>query len=407
MSDLFSPIPEAIEAFKLGRILILVDDEDRENEGDFIFAAEHATPDKINFVAKHGRGLVCVAASLDRLRQLGLEPYPAETNTSSMGTNFTISVDARHGVTTGISASDRCMTARVFADPKAGPADLARPGHIFPIGARPGGVLARAGHTEGTVDFCNLAGLEPAGVLCEIMRDDGEMARLPDLKPLADQFDLPIVSIRDLIAHRRLSEILIHRVVTTNLPNEFGHWRMTLYEDKVDQELHVALVMGDVDERPILVRMHSQCFTGDTLGSLRCDCGPQLRQAMKMISEEGRGVIVYLHQEGRGIGLKNKLLAYALQEKGRDTVQANEELGFKADLREYGIGAQILTDLGVRRLRLMTNNPRKIVGLEAFRLEMVERVPILVGAHPLNRDYLNAKRSRLGHFLGNDPIIIE
>jgi 3,4-dihydroxy 2-butanone 4-phosphate synthase/GTP cyclohydrolase II len=383
----------------------MVDDEDRENEGDFIFAAEHATADKINFLATHGRGLICVPASLDRLRRLGLEPYPAETNTSLMGTNFTISVDAREGVSTGISASDRCVTARIFADPDATPADLVRPGHVFPIGALPGGVLARAGHTEGTVDLCHLAGLQPAGVLCEIMREDGEMARLPDLLRIAAQFDLPIISIKDLIAHRRLSEKLIRRIVSTTLPNEFGVWQMTLYEDEVNEELHVALAMGEIDERPVLVRMHSQCFTGDTLGSHRCDCGPQLRTAMKTIADDGRGVIVYLHQEGRGIGLKNKLLAYALQEKGRDTVQANEELGFKADLREYGIGAQILVDLGVRRLRLMTNNPRKIVGLEAFKLEMVERVPIVVGDHPCNSQYLATKRSRLGHLLGDDPVI--
>jgi 3,4-dihydroxy 2-butanone 4-phosphate synthase/GTP cyclohydrolase II len=407
MSDPLTPIPRAIDAFRQGGILILVDDEDRENEGDFILAAEQATPDKINFLAKHGRGLVCVAASLDRLRQLGLEPYPAETNTSLMGTNFTISVDARDGVSTGISASDRCVTARVFADPDARPADLVRPGHIFPIGAQPGGVLARAGHTEGTIDFCRLAGLQPAGVLCEIMRDDGEMARLPDLRKIAAEFDLPVVSIKDLIAHRRLSEKLVQRIVTTSLPNEFGEWQMTLYEDKVNEELHVALVLGEVDDRPILVRMHSQCFTGDTLGSYRCDCGPQLKTAMRMIAAEGRGVIVYLHQEGRGIGLKNKLLAYALQEQGRDTVDANTDLGFKPDLREYGIGAQILVDLGVHRLRLMTNNPRKIVGLEAFKLEMVERVPILVGDHPCNRKYLDTKRSRLGHMLGGGPIVIE
>jgi 3,4-dihydroxy 2-butanone 4-phosphate synthase/GTP cyclohydrolase II len=405
MSGLFSPISEAIEAFKQGKILILVDDEDRENEGDFIFAAEHATPEKINFLARHGRGLICVPASLERLRQLDLEPYPAEVNTSLMGTNFTVSVDARRGVTTGISASDRCETVKIFARRDSRSSDLVRPGHIFPIAARPGGVLARTGHTEGTVDFCNLAGLEPAGVLCEIMREDGEMARLPDLRKLADEHKMPIVCIRDLIDYRRRSEKLIQRIVTTVLPNEFGEWRMTLYEDKVDGDLHVALVMGEPGPEPILVRMHSQCFTGDTLGSYRCDCGPQLKTAMKMIAAEGRGIIVYLHQEGRGIGLKNKLLAYALQEKGRDTVEANEDLGFKADLREYGIGAQILTDLGVKKMRLMTNNPRKIVGLEAFDLEMVERVPIEVGAHPCNEKYLASKRTRLGHLFGTDPVI--
>jgi 3,4-dihydroxy 2-butanone 4-phosphate synthase/GTP cyclohydrolase II len=405
MSDQPTPIPQAIEAIRRGDILILIDDENRENEGDFIFAAQHVTPEKINFITKHGRGLVCVPASLDRLRQLGLEPYPIDLNTSLMGTNFTVTVDARHGVATGISAQDRAETVKVFANPKATPADLARPGHVSPIGAAPGGVLARAGHTEGTVDLCLLAGLEPAGVLCEIMREDGTMARLPDLLAIARQFDMPLVAIRDIIDYRRHSEKLVKRVVTTKLPNAFGEWRMTLYEDTVNQEHHIALVMGQVGQEPTLVRMHSQCFTGDTLGSHRCDCGPQLHEAMRMIAEAGHGIVVYLHQEGRGIGLKNKLLAYALQEKGRDTVEANEDLGFKADLREYGVGAQILVDLGVRRLRLMTNNPRKIVGLEAYGLEIAERVPIVVGRNACNARYLDVKRSRLGHMLGDDPVI--
>jgi 3,4-dihydroxy 2-butanone 4-phosphate synthase / GTP cyclohydrolase II len=414
MKDLFTPtstaftsIPEAIERFRAGEIVILVDDEDRENEGDFVFAAEHVSPEKINFLATHGRGLICVPASLERLAQLDLSPYPAESNTALMGTNFTVSVDARRNVTTGISAKDRAETVKVFANPEAKPSDLVRPGHLFPIGAQVGGVLARAGHTEGTVDLCILAGLQPAGVLCEIMRPDGEMARLPDLRELADKFNLAIVTIKDLIAHRRRTEKLVKRIVTTKLPNEFGVWEMTLYEDMVNDELHVGLTLGEIDERPTLVRMHSQCFTGDTLGSYRCDCGPQLKTAMRMIAEEGRGIIVYLHQEGRGIGLKNKLLAYALQEKGRDTVEANEDLGFKADLREYGIGAQILSDLGARQLKLMTNNPRKIVGLDAFHLEVVARVPIIVGQHECNRQYLNTKRSRLGHMLGEDPVIVE
>jgi 3,4-dihydroxy 2-butanone 4-phosphate synthase/GTP cyclohydrolase II len=405
MNDLLTPIPQAIEAIRQGKIIIMVDDEDRENEGDFVFAAEHATPEKINFLATQGRGLVCVPASMERLRQLNLEPYPAESNTALMGTNFTVSVDAARNVTTGISARDRAETVRIFANPEAKPSDLVRPGHLFPIAAMQGGVLARAGHTEGTVDLCVLAGLQPAGVLCEIMRDDGEMARMPELQELAHRHEMPIISIKDLIAHRQRTEKLVRRIVTTSLPNRFGEWHMTLYEDIVNEELHVALVMGAIDAGPTLVRMHSQCFTGDVLGSYRCDCGPQLDEAMKMVAAEGRGVIVYLHQEGRGIGLKNKLLAYALQEQGRDTVEANEELGFKADLREYGIGAQILVDLGIRKIRLMTNNPRKIVGLEAFGIEMVERVSIEVGRHACNEKYLGTKRSRLGHMLGKEIII--
>lgn len=395
----FTPIPEAIEAIARGEVIIMIDDEDRENEGDFVFAAEHATPEKINLMAKEARGLVCVTAPLERLHQFDLEPFPASENNSLHGTNFTVTVDAREGVTTGISAADRCQTVRVFADPKAQPSDLVRPGHISPIGAVEGGVLARAGHTEGSVDICRMAGLEPVGVLCEILNDDGTMARLPQLIEIAKKHNMPLVTIKDLIAWRRRTEKLITRVVTNAMPNEFGTWDLTLYEDNVNGELHVALTMGEIDERPALVRMHSQCFTGDVLGSHRCDCGPQLHTAMKMVAEEGRGVIVYLHQEGRGIGLKNKLLAYKLQEQGCDTVQANEELGFKADLREYGIGAQILVDLGVKEIRLLTNNPRKIVGLEAYGLKIAERVAIHAGHGEHNERYLSTKRDVLGHWL--------
>lgn len=402
----FTPIPEAIEAIRRGEIIIMVDDEDRENEGDFVFAAELATPDKINLMAKHGRGLICSTASIERLRSLGLEPYPTETNTSLMGTNFTETVDASKGVTTGISAADRCATCLVFGDPNAGPGDLVRPGHISPIAAREGGVLTRAGHTEGSVDICVLAGLQPAGVLCEILNDDGTMARVPQLMEMAKQFEMPIVTIKDLIAHRRRTEKLIKKIVVNKLPNQFGTWEMSLYEDLVDGDLHVALKMGEIDDSPTLVRMHSQCFTGDTLGSLRCDCGPQLATAMEMVAKEGKGVIVYLHQEGRGIGLKYKLLAYALQEQGRDTVEANEELGFKADLREYGVGAQILVDQGLKSIRLMTNNPRKVVGLEAYGLKIAERVPIEIPKCEHNERYLNTKRDVMGHWLTPDSDVV-
>lgn len=399
MSTLFTPIPEALKAIAEGRIIILVDDEERENEGDFVFAAEHATPEKINFLATHGRGLICVPADLERLSQFDLEPFPADKNTALMGTNFTDSVDARYNVSTGISAHDRSETVKVMANPKSRASDIVRPGHLFPIAAREGGVLARAGHTEGSVDLCRLAGLEPVGVLCEILNEDGTMARLPDLVEIAKRFELPIVTIKDIIAYRRRTEKLVRHVVTTTLPNEYGMWSLALYEDIMASELHLAMSMGEITSDPILVRMHSQCFTGDTLGSLRCDCRPQLEAAMKMIAAEGRGIIVYMHQEGRGIGLKNKLLAYSLQDQGRDTIEANEDLGFKPDLREYGLGAQILVDLGVSKIRLMTNNPRKIIGLEAFGLEVSERVPIVVGRGEHNDRYLETKRSRMGHLL--------
>ena len=401
MNAPFTPIHEAIELYAQGHMLIMVDDEERENEGDIVFAAQHSTPEKINFMATHARGLVCVAGDEKRLAALDLAPVPPDRNTALLGTNFTDSVDARHGVSTGISAFDRNQTVQVLANPDSHPSDLGRPGHIFPIAARPGGVLKRAGHTEGSVDLARLGGLEPFGVLCEIMNEDGTMARLNDLVELSKRFDLPLVTIKDLIAHRRRHEKLIRKEACTVLPNRFGQWRLTLYEDVLSHVNHLAIAMGEIGPEPILVRMHSQCFTGDTLGSLRCDCGPQLQTAMETIAKEGRGVIVYLHQEGRGIGLKNKILAYTLQDEGLDTVEANEHLGFKADLREYGIGAQVLVDLGVSKIRLMTNNPRKIVGVEAYGLDVVERVPLEVGRGDHNDMYLETKRCRLGHMISD------
>lgn len=395
----FLTVEEAIARFKEGRMLIMVDDEDRENEGDFVLPASAATPESINFMAKHGRGLVCLSCTEERARALDLD-LMVRDNTSKLGTNFTISVDAREGTTTGISASDRAKTVRIFVDPNAKPSDLSRPGHTFPICARPGGVLERAGHTEGTVDLCILAGLPPAAVLCEIMKDNGEMARMPDLEKLADELQMGIVTIRDIIAYRMRTEKLVSRVVSTHIPNEFGQWTIHLYEGVIDKEMHVAMVMGEPEKQEsALVRVHSQCFTGDTLGSLRCDCGPQLLEAQRLISSEGHGVILYLHQEGRGIGLKNKLMAYALQEQGRDTVEANEDLGFHADLREYGIGAQILCDLGLKQIRLMTNNPRKIIGITGYGLEIAGRVPLIVGINEHNKRYLDTKEKKLGHLL--------
>lgn len=398
----FQPIEKAIESIRKGDMIILVDDKDRENEGDFVYAAEFSTPEKVNLLARHGRGLICASMELKRLEQLDLHLYPEGVNKALMGTNFTMeTVDAREGVSTGISARDRSRTIRVLADPQSHSGDLVRPGHVFPIGAREGGVLTRAGHTEGSVDLCRLAGVNPVAVLCEICRNDGEMARLSDLDLIAKKHDIPIVSIEDLIAYRRQHEKLVHCIVTVPLPNQYGDWKLSLYEDVVLKETHIALTMGEINEESLLVRMHSQCFTGDVLGSFRCDCGSQLQAAMEMISGESRGVIVYLHQEGRGIGLKNKLLAYALQDQGRDTVEANEELGFEPDLREYGIGAQILVDLGVKNIRLLTNNPRKIVGVNAYGLKFIERVPLVVGHHDQNAHYLKTKQCRMGHILGD------
>lgn len=399
----FATVEEAIELFREGRMLIMTDDEDRENEGDLVMAASAVTPEAINFMTLHGRGLICLPATAERLRELDLE-LMVPKNTALHGTNFTVSIDTVHGTTTGISAADRAETIRRFIDPQAKPSDFARPGHVFPLRASEGGVLKRAGHTEGVVDLARLAGLFPAGVLCEILRQDGSMARMPDLIELARRHDLRIVTIRDLIEYRMKTEKLVRRVVSTRLPNKYGEWDLHLYESTIDGEVHVALVMGKVEgEENVLVRVHSQCFTGDTLGSTRCDCHAQLHEAMARIAEEGRGVLLYLQQEGRGIGLRAKILAYALQDHGRDTVEANQELGYRPDQRDYGIGAQILADLGLHKIRIMTNNPRKLVGLAGYHLEIVDRIPLVVGVGDKNRAYLQTKREKLGHLIFENP----
>ena len=392
-------IEEAIAAIRAGEIVVVVDDEDRENEGDFIMAADHVTPEAVNFISKEGRGLICVSVTGEHARELDLPPMVAR-NEARMMTHFTVSVDAAEGVTTGISAGDRARTIKILADPEADAHDLVRPGHIFPLEAMPGGVLKRAGHTEAVVDFCTLAGLQPAGLLCEIMDDDGSMARLPRLREIADHFGLKLVSIADLIAYRRAHEQLVTRAVEVPMPTRFGDFRMVAYETTVDDAKHVALVMGDPDpERPTLVRVHSECLTGDLFHSLRCDCGEQLEAALSAIARVGEGVLLYMRQEGRGIGLINKLKAYRLQDEGADTVEANQRLGFDDDLRDYGIGAQILRDLGVRRLKLMTNNPRKLVGLEGYGLELSTRVPLEMKPNAKNLKYLKTKKDKLGHLL--------
>jgi 3,4-dihydroxy 2-butanone 4-phosphate synthase/GTP cyclohydrolase II len=395
----FSKISEAIDDVKRGKMVIVVDDEDRENEGDFIMAAEKVTPEAINFMAKCGRGLICVPMTKERLEELKLFPMVAE-NTAKWGTPFTVSVDAIRNTTTGISAYDRAETVRALIDQRTKPEDLARPGHIFPLRAMEGGVLRRAGHTEAVVDLARLAGLFPAGVLCEIMDDDGSMAKLPKLKKLAAEHNLKLITIKDLISYRRRTEKLVVRVVTTNLPGKFGSFKLHLYESLITGNHHIALVKGEVDgKRDVLVRVHSQCLTGDIFGSLRCDCGEQLAYALRRIEEEGRGVFLYMRQEGRGIGLANKLKAYVLQDEGRDTVEANQALGFPPDLRDYGIGAQILADLGLTTVRIMTNNPQKIAGLEGYGLKVVERVSIEVPPTQENLKYLRTKRDKLGHLL--------
>ena len=397
----FAPVEEGLRDIKAGRFVIVVDDDARENEGDLVCAAGKITADKVNFMARYGRGLICVPLDGERCRRLGL-PLQTEGNTALHGTAFTVSVDAAKGTTTGISAHDRALTIRALVSPKTRPEDLARPGHIFPLIAQDGGVLVRAGHTEATVDLSRLAGLGSAGVLCEIMADDGTMARLPELRRLAKRFRLKIVTIKDLIAYRRQQEKLVRKVVETVLPTEYGDFKAIVYEDVVEPYAHIALVKGDVrGKERVLVRVHSQCLTGDVFHSLRCDCGAQLALAMKMISREGRGVVLYMRQEGRGIGIENKLRAYALQDRGLDTVQANIALGVEPDLRDYGIGAQILCDLGLTSIRLLTNNPRKIIGLRGFGLDVVERVPILVRPGRKNIRYLVTKRDRLGHLLGD------
>jgi 3,4-dihydroxy 2-butanone 4-phosphate synthase/GTP cyclohydrolase II len=394
-------IDEAIEDMAKGKMVILVDDEDRENEGDLCMAAEKVIPEAINFMAKYGRGLICLSLSPERIDQLKL-PMMTDENTSSFDTAFTVSIEAKKGVTTGISAADRATTILTAINPASTPEDLARPGHVFPLRARPGGVLQRAGQTEGSVDLARLAGLYPAGVICEIMSDDGTMARMPELLEFAKKHNVRIVTIKDLIGYRIRTERFVHRVSTTKLPTEFGEFMVIAFSNEVDNNVHIALVKGEIkSEEDILVRVHSECLTGDVFGSKRCDCGEQLHRAMDMINEKGSGVILYMRQEGRGIGLVNKLKAYELQDKGLDTVEANIKLGFKPDLRDYGIGAQILVDLGVRKMRLMTNNPKKIVGLEGYGLKVVERVPVETNPHERNLIYLKTKKKKLGHMLSN------
>ena len=392
-------IDSALEALRRGEIIVVVDDEERENEGDFIVAAEKVTPQVVNFIARHGRGLVCLAATGERLAELDIHPMVTRT-TASLGTRFTVSIDAAHGVSTGISAADRARTVQVFIDPVTRPADLARPGHIFPLEAVPGGVLQRAGHTEAVVDLCRAAGLYPAGLLCEIMDDDGEMARLPRLREIATEHGLKLVTIADLIRWRRHHDRLVRREAEVPLPTAFGEFHMVAYSTLVDSATHVALVKGRVDpEAPVLVRVHSECMTGDLFHSLRCDCGEQMEAALRQMEAAGSGVFLYMRQEGRGIGLVNKMKAYRLQDEGADTVEANERLGFAPDLREYGLGAQILRDLGVRKMLLMTNNPRKIVGLESHGLELAGRVPLQIEPGRRNAEYLRTKKARLGHLL--------
>ena len=393
-------IPEAIEDIKAGKFIIIVDDEDRENEGDLVMAAEKVTPEAINFMAVHARGLICVPLTGERLDELRI-PMMVRENTSKFSTAFTVSVEAKHGVSTGISAADRAQTVRVLVAPTSKPDDLVQPGHIFPLRARDGGVLVRAGHTEAVVDLPSLAGLHPAGVLCEIMNEDGTMARLPQLEKLADKFGIKIASIADLIAHRRRTEKLVRRVAEASLPTRHGEFKAIAYRSETDPDEHLALVMGDLStEKPALVRVHSECLTGDVLGSLRCDCGEQLDMAMQTIAEEGRGVLLYMRQEGRGIGFHNKIRAYALQDGGLDTVEANISLGFAPDLRDYGIGAQILADLGLHEIRLLTNNPKKVIGLEGYGLKVVETLSIVCAPNPYNLQYLETKQKKLGHHLG-------
>ncbi len=399
----FATIEEALEDLRSGKMVIIVDDEDRENEGDLAVAAEKATADHINFMARHGRGLICMPMTEERLRQLEI-PLMVEQNTSPYGTAFCVSVEARRGVTTGISAADRSRTVRVAVDPATKPSDLTRPGHVFPLRAARGGVLKRAGQTEAIVDLASLAGLRPAGVICEVMNEDGTMSRVPQLADFARQHGLRMVSVASLIRYRMRTERLIRRVASPKLPTSHGEFKLVAYESILEEKTHLALVLGDVHmDEPTLVRVHSECFTGDVLGSLRCDCGPQLHRAMELIAAAGRGVLVYLRQEGRGIGLENKLRAYELQDAGEDTVAANETLGFKADQRDYGIGAQILCDLGVNQIRLMTNNPRKFIGLRGYGIEIVDRVPLEIPSSGHTLDYLRTKKEKLGHFLSLKP----
>ncbi len=398
----FNTIDEAIDDIAKGKLVILVDDEDRENEGDLCMAAEKVTPEAINFMARYGRGLICLSLTPERVEELKL-PMMTEDNTSPFGTAFTVSIEAKKGVTTGISAADRATTIRTAIAPDTKPEDLVRPGHVFPLKARPGGVLQRAGQTEGSVDLSRLSGLYPAGVICEIMNDDGTMARVPELIEFAKKQNLKTVTIKDLIKYRMRTESFVKRLVSVKMPTEYGgEFNAIAYANEIDNTVYIALVKGEIKpEDEVLVRVHSQCLTGEVFGSKRCDCGEQLHRAMEMVSREGKGVILYVRQEGRGIGLINKLKAYELQDKGLDTVEANIRLGFKPDLRDYGVGAQILVDLGVRKMKLMTNNPKKIVGLEGYGLKVVERVPIEAKPHEKNIIYLKTKKKKMGHMLEN------
>ncbi|MBW3660239.1 MAG: bifunctional 3,4-dihydroxy-2-butanone-4-phosphate synthase/GTP cyclohydrolase II [Gemmatimonadetes bacterium] len=398
-AERFASIDQALDAVRRGEILIVVDDEDRENEGDFIMAADRVTPQAVNFMARQGRGLICTPLTNERADELALELMVAD-NTALHETAFTVSVDAKHGTTTGISAADRAATIRALVDRATRPIDLARPGHVFPLRAKNGGVLRRAGHTEAAVDLARMAGLPPVAVLCEVVDEDGTMARLPRLLEIAREHRLSIITIEDLIKYRRRKERLVERLAETPLPTSWGDFRLILYGTTIDEEHHVALVKGAVaGKEDVMVRVHSSCFTGDVLGSLRCDCGEQLHQAMRQVAEEGEGVVLYMHQEGRGIGLVNKLKAYMLQDEGLDTVEANEHLGFRPDPRDYGIGCQILVDLGLSTLRLLTNNPQKRAAIEGYGLKITEHVPIQVEPGPHNRRYLETKRDKLGHLL--------
>ena len=399
-------IKEAIQEIKAGRMVILVDDEDRENEGDLTMAAEEVTPETINFMAKYGRGLICLSMKGEALDALDL-PLMVDNNTSQFKTGFTVSIEARKGVTTGISAADRATTIHTAVADGARPGDLVRPGHVFPLRAKEGGVMVRAGQTEGSVDLASIAGLKPAGVICEIMNDDGTMARMPSLEKFSEKHGIGICTIADLIEYRMSKESFVHRAAETVIPTAYaGEFKAIVYENDVDDLLHIALVKGEIDPgEPVLVRVHSECLTGDIFGSLRCDCGDQLHKAMEKIEEEGAGVLLYIRQEGRGIGLVNKLKAYALQDQGLDTVEANEKLGFKPDMRNYGMGAQILVDLGVRKMRLLTNNPKKMVGLDGYGLSVVEQVPIEIKPNEYNKDYLECKRLKMGHLLNIDTVL--
>jgi 3,4-dihydroxy 2-butanone 4-phosphate synthase / GTP cyclohydrolase II len=392
-------IPEAIVDIKAGKFVIIVDNEDRENEGDLAIAAEKVTPEAINFMAKYGRGLICMPVTGARLDELAV-PMMVDRNTSRFTTAFTVSVEAKHKISTGISAADRAQTVKTIIDPASKPADLVYPGHMFPLRAKEGGVLVRAGHTEAIIDLARLAGLYPAGVICEILNDDGTMARLPQLLQMAEKFGFKVISVAELIAYRSRHEKLVHKVAEAKLPTKYGEFSAIAYKSDVDPAEHLALVMGDIcTPEPVLVRIHSECATGDIFGSLRCDCGEQLAQAMQKIAKEGRGAIIYLRQEGRGIGFHNKIRAYALQDKGLDTVEANISLGFAPDLRDYGVGAQIMRDLGISEIRLLTNNPMKIISLEGHGLKVTETVPVVVEPNPHNRHYLETKKKKMGHLL--------